>query len=58
MEQDVVDDALIGQRQRPQFRRQREHDVEVGDVEQFRLPRFQPSCAGGALALGTVSIAT
>lgn len=57
LEQEAVDDALVRQRQGAQLGWQREYDVEVGDVEQFRLPRLQPSRAGRGLALGAVAIA-
>ena len=58
LEQDAVDDPLIRQCQGAQLGWQREHDVKVGNVEQFRLPGLQPSRAGRSLALGTMAIAT
>ena len=58
LEQDAVDDPLIRQCQRAQLGWQREHHVKIRNIEQFRLPRIQPSRAGGSLALGTMAIAT
>jgi hypothetical protein len=58
LEQDVVDDPLIRKRQGAQLGWQREHHVKIRHVEQFGLPRSEPSRAGGSLALGTMAIAT
>ena len=58
LEQDAVDDPLIRQCQGAQLGWQREHHVKIRNIEQFRLPRLQPSRAGRGLTLGAVTIAT
>ena len=58
LEQDTVDDSLIRKCQRPQLGWQREHHVKIRHVEQFGLPRSEPSRAGRSLALGAMAIAT
>jgi hypothetical protein len=57
LEQDVVDDRLVLQRDRRDRRGHREHHVEVGDRQQFGLPVGQPLRAGQSLALGAMPVA-
>ena len=52
LEQDTVDDSLVRQCQQAQLGWQREHHVKVRHVEQFRLPRSQPSARAEAWHLG------
>ena len=56
--QEVVDDALIGQRETRQRLRHCEDEVHVADGQQFPLPRGHPDVAGGREALGTMAIPT
>ena len=44
--------------QRVEFVRYGEHDVEVAGVEQFLLPRLEPSLASLRLALRATAIST
>ena len=55
--QQAVNQARIVQRQRPELGRQREHDMEVGHVDQLGRAGFEPAGAGGCLALWAVAIA-
>jgi hypothetical protein len=57
VEQHVVDDAPVGQRQRVEGVGKREDDVEVLDGKQFRGAIGHPAGAGGALAPGAVPVA-
>src|SRR5208337_686317 len=57
-EQDVVDHGLVLERDGGDLVRYREHHVEVGHVEQLRLPVFQPLGAREPLALRTVPVTT
>ena len=41
--------------QRPELGRQREHDMEVGHVDQLGRAGFEPAGAGGCLALWAVA---
>ena len=56
-EQCAVEFALVLQRQRRQFCRQGEDDVEIGDRQQVLAAIFEPRGALVGLALGTVAIA-
>jgi hypothetical protein len=55
--QEIVDDGLVLVGDGPDPRRQREHDVEVRDAQQFGLALLQPCARLRALALGTMPIA-
>jgi hypothetical protein len=57
-EQDIVDHGLVLERDGGDQVRHREHHVEVGHVEQFRLTVLEPLGASETLALRAVSIAT
>src|SRR5271170_5566052 len=50
--------ALHRQKKNPAPRRQREHDVEVRDGQQFGLALLQPCARLRPLALGAMPIAT
>jgi hypothetical protein len=56
--QEVVHDALIGQRETRQWLRHREDEVHVADGQELLLPRGHPGVAGGREALGTMAIPT
>jgi hypothetical protein len=56
--QEVVDDALIRQRETPQRFWHREDDVHVAHRQELLLPRGHPGVAGGREALGTMPIPT
>ena len=56
-EQDIVDHGLVMKRDGCDLIRHREHDMEVGHVEQFRLTVLQPLGAGQTLALWAVPVA-
>ena len=58
LEQDVVDDGLVGVGEIGDRARQRIDDVEVRDGQQLGFPLFQPLARRRALALGTVAVAT
>ena len=55
-EQDVVDDGLVLEGDDLDLLGHGEHDVEVGHVEQFRLPVLEPLSACETLALWTVLV--
>ena len=55
-EQDVVDDGLVLERDDLDLLGHREHNVEVGHVEQFRLTVLEPLSPCETLAFRTVSI--
>ena len=57
LEQQVVDHGLVLERDGADPRRQREHDVEVGHLQQLGLARLQPLAGLAALALRAVPIA-
>jgi cytochrome c-type biogenesis protein CcmH/NrfF len=52
-----VDDATILERQWSELLRNGEHDVEVLDVEQFLLARFEPVCSSRRLTLWAMPVA-
>ena len=56
--QEVVDDALVGERETRERLRHREDDVHVADRQELLLPRGHPGVAGGGEALGTMPIPT
>ena len=56
--QEVVDDALVREREARQRLRHREDDVDVADRQELLLPRRHPGVAGGGEALGTMPIPT
>ena len=56
--QEVVHDALVGQRETRQRLRHREDEVDVADGQEFLLPRRHPGVAGGREALGAMPIPT
>src|ERR1700675_297401 len=55
-EQDVVNHHLILEREGLDLLGHREHDVEVGHVEQFRLTIIEPLSACESLALRTAFV--
>ena len=57
-EQNIVDDNLVLECDGGDQLRHGEHDMEVGHVEQFRLPVIEPLGACETLALGAVSVTT
>src|SRR5262249_46847353 len=57
LEQEVVDDGLVVVGDGADLRRQGEHDVEVGHLQQLGLARLQPLPRLTALALRTVPVA-
>ena len=57
-EQQVVDDRLVLPGDVGDLGRQREDDVEIADRQQVGLALGEPGSRGGALALGTVPVAT
>ena len=57
LEQQVVDHGLVLERDGADPRRQREHDVEVGRLQQLGLTRLQPRAGLTALALRTMAVA-
>src|SRR5690348_3012014 len=57
-EQDGVDHGLVLERDDRDHVRHGEHDMEVGQVEPFRLPRLEPLGPDEILTLRTISIAT
>ena len=57
LEQQIVDQRLVGKRDRRDLGRQREHDMEVSDRQQVRLACLEPRARCGTLALGTVPVA-
>ena len=56
-EQDRVDQGLVLKGDRRDLRRQREDDVEIGNRQEFALPRGKPFPAGLSLALRAMPIA-
>src|SRR5664280_3074882 len=50
VEQQVVDQPFVLQRERGQFSRQREDNVDIASGEQLAFPRLEPAQAGVALA--------
>ncbi len=58
LEQQVVDDGLVVECDRRDARRQREHDMEVGHLQQLGLARLQPFPRLRSLALRTMPITT
>ncbi len=57
LKQDVIDRSRVLQRQAADLRRKSEHDVEVRNGQQFRLPLGEPPGARGGLALWATAIA-
>jgi len=57
LEQQVVDDGLVVERQGADQRRQREDDVVVGDRQQVRLAFREPLPRRRALTLRAVAVA-
>ena len=57
-EEQAVQQAAVLQGERGEFGGQREHDMEVLAVEQFRAALGQPFGPGRALAFGAVAVAT
>jgi hypothetical protein len=55
-EQDVLNHGLVLEGDDLDLRRYREHDVEVGHVEQFRLTILQPPGSCETLAFWTVPV--
>ena len=58
LKQEVVDDALIGQREPCQRFRHREDDVDVAHRQELLLPRGHPGVTGGREALRAMPIPT
>src|SRR5271155_987145 len=58
LKQDGIDLSWILKRQATDLLWKREHDVEVRNGQQLRLPVGEPLGASGGLTLGTVAIAT
>jgi hypothetical protein len=58
LEEEVVDDALVHERQPCEDLRHREHDVYIADGQEFLLARRDPRVAGRGEALGTMPIPT
>jgi hypothetical protein len=56
LEQDIVDHRLVLQGNRGDLRRHGEHNVEVRDRKQFRLPVEEPLGPSQALAFWAVSV--
>ena len=56
-EQDRIDGGLVLEGDGGDRRRQGEHDVEIGDRQQFALSILQPLCSRRALTLRTMPIA-
>ena len=57
LEQEIVDHRLVLEGDCRDARRQREHDVEVGHLQQLGLARLQPLSRLAALALRAVPVA-
>jgi hypothetical protein len=57
LKQDAVNPSRILNRQAADLLRQSEHDVEIGNGQQLRLPLGKPLGASGGLALRTVPVA-
>ena len=57
-EQEVVDHRLVLQGDLADLRRQREHDVVIGDRQQIGLARLEPPLRRRALALRTMAVTT
>ena len=57
LEQQVVEERLVGERDLGDLGGQREHDMEVTDRQQVGLARGEPGPCGGALALGAMPVA-
>ena len=58
LKQDGIDLFLVLKSQATDLLRKREHDVEIGDGQKFRLPFGEPLGAGCGLALGATAITT
>lgn len=56
LEQEVIDQRLVGEGDRGDLGREGEDDVEIADREQVGLARFEPGARGGALAPGAVPV--
>ena len=56
LEQDVVDDGLVLKGDRGDWRRHGEHDMEVWDRQQLRLPVGEPLRPSQALAFGAMPV--
>ena len=56
-EQQIVDHRLVLEGDGPDPRRQREHHVEIGHLQQLGLPRLQPLAGLAALTLRAVPVA-
>ncbi len=57
LEQEIVDDGLVGEGDVGDSRGQREDDVEIADGQEIGLARLEPKARRRALALGTVAVA-
>src|SRR5271169_586857 len=57
LEQEVVDDGLVLVGDDADLRRQREHDVEIGHLQQLGLARLQPLPRLRSLALWAMPVA-
>src|SRR3546814_186965 len=57
LEQEVIDQRLVGEGDRGDFGRQGKHDVEIADREQVGLAGLEPGARRGALALGAMPVA-
>jgi hypothetical protein len=55
--QELVDDLLVDERQRRQFVRKREDDVNIPRRQKLSAPRLKPAMARVGLALRTVPVA-
>ena len=58
VEQKIVEDLLVDQRQTPEMMRDGEDDVTIRDRQQFTLPGSHPTVARPTLTLGAMAIAT
>ena len=54
--QEVVDDALVGERQARQRLRHREDDMDVADGQELRFPGRHPGVPRGGQAPGTMAV--
>jgi hypothetical protein len=57
LKQDGIDLFLVLKRQATDLLRKREHDMEIRNRQQLRLPFGEPLSAGRGLALGATAIA-
>jgi hypothetical protein len=57
VEQEVIEDLLVLQRQWGELVRQSKDNVDIGNRQQFTLPSPDPPIASAALTLGAMAIA-